>query len=295
MTQAILITAYKNINHLYNIVDFFNDDCTFYIHIDKKSKIAASDIQRLRENRKVKLVSQEYRVNWGSVQHLHAILQLCREAVKDNRIEYLHLITGHDYPIKTAQYISNFLKEHKGNEYLSAMPLPIKTWKWGGMNRVQHYNLYEYFNAKSWQRIFIKSFVYLQKLIGFKRKLPQGFGDLHGGSTYWTLTKSAVQYFLDYLDKRPDVLEAFRYTFCAEEILIHTILMNSPFRERVCRKNLRFMIWEHRDGVSPANLDERDIQAILKSDAFFARKFEYPVSEGLYKHLYSTLSQSNND
>lgn len=294
MKQAVLITAYKNIRHLQRIIDFFDENYTFYIHIDKKSKIAVSDICQLEDNPKVKLVSQQYRVNWGSVEHMHAILLLCREAVKDKEIKYLHLITGQDYPIKSCAYISDYLEKNKGAEFLSARPLPIQQWKWGGMNRVQYYNMYEWFDAKSWQRIFIKSFVYLQRLTGFKRKLPEGFTDLYGGSTYWTLTRGAVEYFLDYLDKRSDVLKAFKYTFCAEEILLHTILMHSPYRENVRRTGLRFMVWEHRDGISPANLDERDLPAILESDAFFARKFEYPVSEKLYRGLYSTFSSVNN-
>lgn len=295
MKQAILITAYKNPQHLFRIVEYFDDDYVFYIHIDKKSKMAEQDIQRLKATRKVRLVSQQYRVNWGSVQHLYAILALCREAVKDKSIKYIHLITGHDFPTKSPAYFSDYLQQHNGQEFLSANQLPIRNWKGGGMNRILYYNVYEWFNAKSWQRVFIKTLVWLQKSIGFERKLPEGFNDLYGGSTYWTLTTDAVQYILDYLEKRKDVLAAFRYTFCAEEILIHTILMNSPFSGKVCKKNLRFMIWEYRDGISPANLDERDYKAIMDSEALFARKFEYPVSEKLYQRLADVLSDSNSD
>lgn len=292
MKQAILITAYKNISHLQRIVDFFDDDYFFFIHIDTKSKISNFDIENLKASSKVKLVSQKYKVNWGSIDHLKAILLLCRETVKYPQIEYIHLITGQDFPIKSSKQITDFLEENRGTEFLSARPLPLKSWKNGGLDRVLYYNPYELFNAKSWQRIFIKTFVNLQKLVGFKRKLPYDTHILYGGSTYWTLSRQAVEYFLSYLDTHTEVLNSFKYTFCAEEILLHTIIMNSPFKEKVCKDNLRFMVWEYRDGISPANLDERDYNEIIKSNAFFARKFEYPVSESLYLKLKSTFSNN---
>ena len=38
MKQGILITAYKNVIHLKKLINFFNDDFCFYIHIDKKTE-----------------------------------------------------------------------------------------------------------------------------------------------------------------------------------------------------------------------------------------------------------------
>jgi hypothetical protein len=61
--------------------------------------------------------------------------------------------------------------------------------------------------------------------------------------------------------------------------------MNSPLKENAVNNNLRFILWEQRNGNFPANLDETDYEAIKASDAFFARKFEYPVSERLLKML----------
>lgn len=295
MKHAILITAYKNPKQLCELIDFFDEDYSFYIHIDKKSKIASSDIMQLESKSSVKLVSREYNVNWGSVDHLKAILLLSKECAKNKNVDYVHLITGQDFPVKSPKQISKFLQENYGAEFLSARPLPLKTWIDGGLSRVIYYNPYEIFNAKSWQRIFIKALVQIQKVAGLKRKLPSELEALYGGSTYWTLTLSAVEYFLDFLDKHPNVLAAYKYSFCAEEILLHSILMNSPFKEKVEKRNLRYMLWENRDGAYPPNLDERDFENIISSDAFFARKFEYPVSEKLRNRLVQYISDSSSD
>ncbi|WP_029904707.1 beta-1,6-N-acetylglucosaminyltransferase [Prevotella sp. 10(H)] len=295
MKQAILITAYKNPQQLLDIVDFFDEDFSFYIHIDNKSNIPAADIKMLESRLSVRFVSRTYSINWGSIDHLKAILLLSQECIKDKSIEYIHLITGQDFPVKTPHQITDYLKENRGTEFLSARPLPIETWKGGGLNRVQYYNLYEVFNAKSWQRVFIKVFVFMQKVVGYKRKLPAELPQLYGGSTYWTITREAVEYYIDFLDKNPHVLKAYDYTFCSEEILLHSILMNSPFKEKVAKRNLRFMLWENRDGAYPPNLDERDYESIINSDAFFARKFDYRVSKNLQNKIIAHLSGTNSD
>ncbi len=57
--------------------------------------------------------------------------------------------------------------------------------------------------------------------------------------------------------------------------------MNAPFAEKVVNNNLRYIDWVARNGNNPAVLDETDFEKVMDSNAFFARKFEYPVSEKL--------------
>ena len=97
MKQAILITAYKNYNHLEEIINFFDENFELYIHIDKKSKISETELINLNKYENVKLVSQKFNVNWGGLNHLKCILYLCEQALKNPNIYYLHLISGSDY------------------------------------------------------------------------------------------------------------------------------------------------------------------------------------------------------
>ena len=48
MKQAILITAYKNFNHLIDLIDFFDDDFEIFIHIDKKSILEKTTIDNIK-------------------------------------------------------------------------------------------------------------------------------------------------------------------------------------------------------------------------------------------------------
>lgn len=281
MKQAILVTAYKNLDHLQNTVDAFDSNFSFYIHIDKKTVCNEDVLKKLKTNPKVKLLSRQYQSNWAGLNHLKAILLLCAESIKDSDTEYFHLITGHDYPIKSPAYFSDFLTKNKGTEFISTNPLPFKNWKGGGLNRISYFWLYDVLNGKSWQRLIIKALVLLQKIFFVKRSLPKGFSTFYGGSTYCSLSADAVKHIVNYMTQHPLLIKRLKHTYCAEEILFHTLLMNSKFKEKVIKNNLRFMVWEKRNGNVPANLDERDLDNINKSDALFARKFEYPVSLGL--------------
>ncbi|MDR1809463.1 MAG: beta-1,6-N-acetylglucosaminyltransferase [Prevotella sp.] len=291
MEHFILITAYKNVEHLYKIVDFFdaaNSKFSFYIHLDKKSVLPEAALNKLREKACVKLVSRQYKVNWGGVNHLKAILLLIEEALKDSGDGYFHLITGHDFPVQPPEKFSAFFEENKEKEFLEYNKLPYSKWENGGFDRLLFYNPYDLFDGRSGLRENIaKKIIKIQKTIRFRRKLPLNFPNLYGGSTYWSLSRKCIEHIYKYVETHPEFLKRFDYTFCAEEIFFQTIILNSPFSGNAVNNNLRFIVWEKRNGNFPANLDESDYEAIKASGAFFARKFEYPVSERLLEKFES--------
>jgi len=288
MQQGILITSYKNINHLNDIIlSLDNGEYLFFIHIDKKSNLNIEDIRMLEKKSCVKFVSRQYKIGWGGINHLKAILLLLENAFQNYpELEYFHLITGQDFPVKTAEEISTVMEKNKGKEYMEYNKLPYSSWPEGGMDRLSRYNLYDLFDGKSacGEKI-IKRFSKFQKKIGFKRRFKSGFPALYGGSTYWSLSRKCAEYIFDYMDRNPDYLPRFKYSFCAEEIFFQTIILNSPLKDNVVNNNLRYIVWEVRNGNFPANLDETDYAEIKKSGTLFARKFEFPVSANLLKMI----------
>lgn len=290
MKQAIIITAYKNINQLEKIADFFNPNTNFelYIHLDKKSNIPDAELDKLLNYQNVKLVSREYNVNWGGINHLKAILLLTQEALKNKEIAYLHAISGQDFPVKSPEYIDDFMAKNSGNEFLSHVELPYANWPGGGMGRILHYNLYDTLNASSKiQRKIIKLISIIQEKLNFTRKLPANFPKLYGGGTWWTLSRNSLEYVMAYLKSNPFFIKAFEHTFCSEEIFFQTVLMNSPFKDNIINDDLRYIEWEERNGSRPANLDDTDYDKIMKSNKLFARKFDSPASKNILEKLYA--------
>ncbi len=273
MKQAILITAYNDFDQLIKLINEFDDYFSIYIHIDKKSEVKKEILQALTEKKNVKYVGQDFKVNWGGINHLKSYLKLSKIALNDSENVYFHLITGKDYPVKSVDYFKMLINTtgEKNKDYLHYFPMPAACWKNGGMDRLEYYNLYDLFNAKKSDK-WIWRFNRLQAILNFKRQINHYLGKLYGGSTYWSLSRDTLQFVLNFTKENPRFIKRFKYTFCAEEIYFQTIIMNSKYAKNVVNNNLRFIDWESGKGGYPAFLDEDDFQIIIKSDKLFARK-----------------------
>tara|TARA_B100000795_G_scaffold107866_1_gene79648 strand:+ start:820 stop:1692 length:873 start_codon:yes stop_codon:yes gene_type:complete len=277
MKQAILITSYKDFVQLKNLISAFDETFNIYVHIDKKSNVSPKALQELKTIENVKYLYQDYKVNWGGLNHLKAYLKLSTIALKDKENSFFHLITGQDYPIKTADYFKAIVAEKKG-DYLEYFKMPSDCWYKGGMNRLEYYNFYDIFNAKKSFK-WINRMIHFQKKIRFKRSINDYLGQLYGGSTYWSLSREVLHYVIDFTEKNPKFFKRFKHTFCAEEIYFQTVIMNSSYSNRIINDNLRFIDWKSGRGGYPAFLDENDFQEIINSDKLFARKIDENKSD----------------
>lgn len=293
MKQAILITAYKNYQHLEEIIHCFDNNFELYIHLDKKSKISDAALSRLEKYEIVKLVEQKYKVNWGGFNHLKSILYLTEQALKNPENQYFHLITGHDFPIKSNDYFIEFFNTNKNSEFINHYNFPNSTAGWPGNNgidRIEYYNFYDVWNAKihkQYEKITLA--IRLQKRLGIKRRISSKMPQLYGGSTYWSLSRECVRYVIAFTQKNKWVFNRFKYTLCAEEFYFQTVIMNSDFATKVVNDNLRHIDWVARNGNNPAILDETDYEKLKETKAVFARKFDYPQSIGLLDKIKTQL------
>lgn len=291
MKQAILITAYKDYFHLEKIIECFDFNFEIYIHIDKKSIVSKKQKCKIQSYDIVKHVSQKYRVNWGGFNHLKSILYLSEQALKNPEIEFFHLISGNDYPIKSINEFLIFFKNKKVS-YLDAFSVPNKNWHGnGGLDRLEYYNFYDIFNWKNkLQRKIIKKAFYYQKKVGFKRSISKKIPQLYGGSTWWSLNRDCLDYAVTFTKLNKFFYYRFKHTFCSEEFYFQTVLMNSGFKKQIYNNNLRYIDWTFKNGNNPAVLDNSDYEKLLASDAFFARKMDYPISENLIENLNKVIS-----
>lgn len=287
MTQAILITAYKNFSHIEEVIKCFDSKFAIYIHIDSKTPLSPEKLERLKQHKIVKLVSQRYKVNWGGFNHLKSILYLSEKALQDPSNYYFHLISGHDFPIKNKKEFETFFKENQNSEFLDWFSLPKPDWADnGGMDRILYYNLHNLLDAKDLRKNrLIKRIVELQKKLKIKRTFPTGMPKLFGGSTWWSLSRECLNYVVQYSRNNQNILKRFKNTFCSEEFFFPTVIMNSQYADRVQNTNNRFIDWRYRNGNNPAVLDASDFDMLMNSNKFFARKFEPAISTHIIRKL----------
>lgn len=277
MKQAILITAYCQLEFLKEIVGFFDDHFDFYIHIDKKSPkkdIPFMDMPNVK-------VYSKYRVQWGSEKHLRAIVFLMEEANKVGDYSYYHLITGSDYPVKSLSEFLSFFGEDNKNNYMEYYELPRDTWVMeGGLERLRYYWIgNSLFDIRGRMGNMVYKLLKIQRKIGVKRKFMKLYPRLYGGGGYWSLTSDAVDYLVKTI-RQEKILRYMRFTHCAEEVLFHTVLLNANLDFQITNCSLRYSKWME-NAKSPMLLVEEDFKEIEQSNAFFARKFDSEYSRNL--------------
>jgi hypothetical protein len=290
MKQAILITAYKELNFVSNILQYFDEDFDFFIHVDKKCK---EDTTFLRNDSRVHLY-RKYRIEWGGSNHIFAIVLLMQEACKDGKYDYYHLITGSDLPVKPLSYFKNYFELHRQDNYLSYFKLPDNCWgDDGGSGRINYFFLVSnILDIRKTRNLVIRIDRKLRKI--HARYLPKRkfkfFSQLYGGNTYWSLSADAVNYAVDYMKNNPQYLRRFRYTLIGEEIFLQTILLNNP---DLCinADYLRYMRWDEY-GTKPEVLDISDYESLQQLHVFFARKFDKSISKFLIEKIISNQSES---
>ena len=281
MRQAILITAYHDFSQLQQLVDYFDSDFELFIHIDRRCELP--DLRSTHSNLHV---FHRYRVPWGSVNHLHAILLLMREAHRYSDLEYFHLVTGSDYPVPAIHIFKTFCEEHRCNNYIEFFPLPRSSWDGeGGLERIRYRWLQPWLrpspHGTAGYRLTINC-VKLQRKLGLLRPFNYFDGKLFGGGTYWSMGREAISFAIDYLDAHPDYLRRFRQTKIAEEICLPTLWANSGLP--LTNAPLRYINWG-ADGFAPRVLTEADHDRIVASGALFARKMQSGTSDRLIQML----------
>lgn len=270
MKQAILITAYHKFDLLFRLIESFNSSFNIYIHIDRKSDISQHTLNSLLKFDTVKCIDRSYQVYWGGINHMHAYLKLSKVALDNPDNSFFHLITGQDIVCQPLESFQHFCSSQ--DNYLEWEPFPSQ--KYGGWERYNYYNLYDCINVRHGFNWVMNKYARLVQMVcGLKRTPLPGIVHIYSGSTYWSLTRNALQYVIDFSQQQPQLINRLKHTFCAEELYFQTVLLNSPFKETILNKNLRYIDWSS-DREGPAILNESDVSDIIASSALFARKVD---------------------
>ena len=281
--QAILISAYKDTDYLKRLINFFDKDFEILVHLDKKSKIDPQDIQ-INSNVHV---FKKYTINWGSINHLKAILFLLQETLRiDKNISYIHIISGGDIPVRK---LSEFKKFENSNiiymEHTKVIDLnsPVinRRYKYG--NRMPNKDA-----RKRYVRLVNKIYELTHKPKSNIGKFR--YNQLYKGLIWLSIPKEVAMYVINY-EKQNNFLADLKYVTVPEELYFQTILENSYFKPYIASNNLVFNDWSKpRNGSLPAILDETDYDDIVHGPYFFARKIDKKISRKLIDKISKEIN-----
>lgn len=266
------MTAYKDVALINQILGEVPDDWDVYVHIDAKSTISLCQLDQKA------FVIKKYKINWGGINHLLAIVDLLKIAYEKTKEEaYFHIITGQDYFVTSPKNFDKVIEN--GKIYLDIVS--NSQWYNGGRDIWIYRTLASILDLrKPINRKINRLYMLLQKKMGLCKVLPRY--SIYGGSVYCSLPYNAVEYVLN-SDIAKQMLEALKSSAIGEEIFFQTVLMNSPLKSSIISSNLRYSDWSVVN--APKILNEEDYKSIVNSKSLFCRKVDLNQSRKLFELL----------
>jgi hypothetical protein len=251
MRIAYLVFAYKNPKLLKRAIGTLStEDCAFFIHIDQKSNI--EEFSQVRgEN--VHFSEKRIPVYWAEFSGVQAILLLLREALeRPERYDYLVLLSGSEYPLRSGKYIHKSLEDNRGLEFMNMVRMPNEA----ARKPISRINTLRLQSNMPIRRFAVRV---LAKAGLAQRDHRKYLGSLepYAGSTWWALTREACQYILEFVQRNKHVEDYFQATYAPEEMFLHTILGNSPFGSRT-RRSFLYEDWSV-SGSHPAMINDQHV------------------------------------
>ena len=256
------------------------------LHYDSKEPLP--DPARL-EALGVQLVEPRVAVHWGGVPLLDAMLRGIGVALERFDFVWLSVISGQDYPLRPLCVIENELRESTYDAFVKAAP--------AGSYRARyhsrfwplprfHYHHRIPTRLRSWltrTRHRLNEMQSLIRIEGGPRATPLQIGifwptfgsnfTCYKGSDWFTLSRRAAEYLLDFGHNHPQVLAHYRRTFVPSESYFQTVLWNAR-QLKLSEDYRRFIVWEQSSLAHPVTLTMRHLEAMVGSGKDFGRKFD---------------------
>ncbi|NTW32736.1 MAG: beta-1,6-N-acetylglucosaminyltransferase [Bacteroidetes bacterium] len=318
MKLAYVILAHKNAPQVKRLYDRLNNkDSIFVFHICTTSESSFyKELKQLLGKQDNVFFCKREDGTLFSFTLIKGILNALNLLIKNNiEFDYVNLISGQDYPIKTNEYISDFFNKNKGKEFIEFWPMyPIKNpetypnHRWGAdrqLYRIDRFNvkflgkkhsipevesrrLIDH-NLYNTLKIFLfESPKYIREkrwseeaiLLFFSRILPHRRKipenlEIYGGHGWWSITKECAEYVVNFSKKNKKFNKFFKFTLIPDEMYFQTLIVNSPFKKQIENNFIRKIEWQN--GAHPIFYKKEHFPILKNTPSLFARKFDTTV------------------
>lgn len=269
MRIAHLIITYTDPKQTERMIrKMHHPDFDFYIHVDKKNDIKPYLYLGALQN--TYLIQNRVDVRWAGYNTVRAIFNGIKEICSSGRkYSFINLLSGQDYPLKPVDHIAKFFKENKGKEFIAYKDM-INDWQ-TQLCRIRNFHL---MNIRFMGRTLLGQAT-LERILNYllgKRRMPYNLHP-YGESMFWMLSPELAIYVTSKIESDKRLKRFFYFTWASDEMLFQTIIMNSPYKEKVINDNYRYIDWSENK-ANPKVLNEEDFPKLKESTRLFARKFD---------------------
>ena len=263
-----------------------------YLHIDAKSDLDMQVLDWSPTHSRLQLITP-MKVYWGDYSQVACEMKLLEEAFRRGGYSYYHLMTGATFTLKTQDEIHEIFRKNQGTEHIkieapicddrfTCINLFTKAGKHWGTGR----NPLRYLEA-AMRKIFNSA----QKTLGYDRFAKFGMV-FQRGYAYWSITPALAEYVLS---QKELIRKMTKYTRSGDEMFMHTIAYNSPFKDRI-QKNEKGEqvpdIWASTWGLESHGKQrpehcfiKEDLEMLMESGCVFGLKFDGPDGMWLIRQI----------
>ena len=255
-------------------------DC-IAIHFDARAK--PEHYARIRaaldKNPNVTFAKRRIKCGWGEWSLVEATLEAVRAAVEAfPRATHFYMLSGDCMSIKSAEYAHAVL-DREDVDYIESFDFFKSDWIKTGMKGDRlHYR--HFFNERKWKRLFYAS-VKLQRKLGLRREIPSDL-QIMIGSQWWCLRRRTIEWILDFVRDRADVMRFFRTTWIPDETFFQTLVPHLVPESEIRTRTLTFLMFT--DYGMPVTFYNDHYDMLISQDFLFARKIS-PQARDLKRRL----------
>jgi Core-2/I-Branching enzyme len=287
MHIAYIIIAYKNFDQVERLIKRIADaESHFVLIVDSKTPDSEFELfqRKMAEYPNLRFAPR-HPIRWGQFSLTYANIIGIQELLRHKTpFDYVFSMSGQDYPLAKPAQIRRVLHAANGKSFLEHHPFPIKEWIDGGVGRIYSWNFFlpgrrvvQIPKATRAKHPIVRlGYKMLGWFIPSRGPLP-GNMQPFGGSMHWTLSREAVEYVDQFIEKQPEYVHRFRLSLVSDEIFFQTILANSPLKSKLINDDQRYLRWPMPNAPSPALLTMDDLSTLADCGKLFARKFDITV------------------
>lgn len=295
MKFAFLILAHEDPDHLRRLINALDDPrFDFFVHVDRKANLEDFRFEGYQlQHSTLTVLENRVTTYWGDMTLVDAMLKLYRRAYKTKHYDRYITLSGLDYPLASNQEIYDVLSD-LSREYISARPLGqelafrlrgIYLWKYHILARIARRLVCNYHVVMHPDKLRIR------------KEDPQK-AEVYFSSQWHALSGDCVAWMLKTLEDNPRISRFFRYSYAPDEMLIPTLIFNSPYGDRVIPGNfpegqdfeelfasLPTIHHLRRENKNVVVFREEDYEELMASRKLFCRKTRTGISDSLLDRI----------
>ena len=276
------VTGYRDpgqFSWLYRAI--YNERDLFVIHVDKKSpREVHSDFRSLTTGHQNTYFLESLPIVWGGTGLIQAELEAIRFALKiDHDWRYLINLSAQDYPLVSINELRKTLEDTWPRNFVQCKALSSVHWR---IRKRLWFRYIEYRNKRYFTPIPM---------------LPNREFRLEWYGVWWHILSRDFCAWWSTAAKAHGYLKALRSAGMPDEFLVQNIIQDSPFQDTIIPESKHEILWcNPGEPVSatahPNILTMSNQDALIRSKAFFARKFDRSVDQQILTLLAQKIGAS---